>query len=164
MCFPLCVCSPGFLALYLVVFSSVAPAVTDRDEMTKQHSFTSTPFTPSSPPFFLHRSYSFLLFLDWQGHYFTFLKKCLAGIFTLKEIMGLRTRSEAILSAFFYVKNYVINYVLIFFKIMYLFSLRLCICTFYIFLLSASFRASFPPLWGPLCLLGGQNVLPTLAI
>lgn len=40
----------ALLALYLVVLSSVAPAVTDMDEMPKQHSFTSTLLTPSSPP------------------------------------------------------------------------------------------------------------------
>lgn len=41
------------------------------------------------PLLFLHRSYSFLLFWDWQGHYFSFYKKYLAGIFTLKEIIEL---------------------------------------------------------------------------
>lgn len=87
--FPLGVYSPGFLDLYWVVFSSVAPAVTDMDEMPEEHSFTSTLSAPSSPPFFLHGSYSFLLLWCWQELYFSFYKKCLAGIFTLKEIIEL---------------------------------------------------------------------------
>lgn len=41
------------------------------------------------PLLFLRGSYSFLLFWDWQGHYFSFCKKCLSGIFTFKEIIEL---------------------------------------------------------------------------
>lgn len=54
-----------------------------------------------SPSFFLHRSYSFLLFWDWQEYYFSFYKKCLAGIFTLKEIIELWARSETLASDVF---------------------------------------------------------------
>lgn len=73
----------ALLALYLVVLSSVAPAVTDMDEMPKQHSFTSTLLTPSSPPPPPPRKrFLFPFFWDWQGHYFSFCKKCLSGVFT----------------------------------------------------------------------------------
>lgn len=65
----------ALLALYLVVLSSVAPAVTDMDEMPKQHSFISTLLTPSSPPPPSPRKLFLSPFLGWARTLFQFLEE-----------------------------------------------------------------------------------------
>lgn len=59
------------------------------------------------PLLLLQGSYSFLLFWDWQGHYFSFCKKCLSGIFKWKETTELWKRSETLLSGVFYIRKMV---------------------------------------------------------
>lgn len=64
---------PALLTSLPFLWLSFPPAVTDMDEMPKQHSLTSTLFTPFSPLFFLQGSYFFLLLWDWQRTLFRFL-------------------------------------------------------------------------------------------
>lgn len=93
----------------LFVFSSVAPAVTDMDEMPEQHSFTSTLFTPFSPLFFLHGRYSFLLIWDWQRTLFQFLQEMSGRHFHFKRNHRIMNKIRNTLNGFFYIRKTVMS-------------------------------------------------------